>query len=181
MSIVIPSGTKSSHHAKGYKCFRSARLTTTTTGFEMTKAKGFGTNTSELATAEDTAIAVQAISPAPIAADTSAQWEQFTARPAVAATGKAFKATATGFKTVWDEELTHEYGKSFVLWGFGVLKAIALPLLSLIWLALNTFYVWVRKPETRRAAAARWQSFRAWLEQKFNYERKVDGQTEPKL
>lgn len=137
----------------------------------MTTAKGFGPKTSDLTTADNRAITVKAETVAPIAADASAKWELFTARPSVAATGSAFKTAGNGFKTIWTEEQENEYGKSFLMWGFSIFKAIALPLLSLIWLAINTAYVWTRKPETKAAIIARYQSLKTWLAPKFSYER----------
>lgn len=147
----------------------------------MSNAKGFAPKTSELATAKDTAITVQATSPAPIAADISNQWEVFTDRPAVAATASALIATGKGFKTVWDEEKENEYGKSFILWGFGVLKSIFLPLFSLLWLALNGAYIWSRKPETKTAVKAKWQALKTWASPKFGYEKEGDRQAELNL
>ena len=147
----------------------------------MTKSQKNVPKTSELATAKDTAITVQAISPAPVAADASNQWKTFTAHPGVAATGNALIATGKGFKAVWDEEKENEYGKSFVLWGFGVVKAIALPILSLLWLALNSLYVWIHKPETRAAISAKWQAVKAWVAPKSDYKGESDRQAELNL
>ena len=132
-------------------------------------------------TTEESAIVVQAPSPAPIAAAASSQWQAFAARPGIAATVSALIASGNGFKRIWNEEKQYEYGKSFIVWGFGVAKAIALPILSLFWLALNSAYIWIRKPETKTAISAKWHSLKDWAAPKFGYERSVDCQTELKL
>ena len=137
----------------------------------MTKSTKAATSTSDLATTKDTAITVQAVSPAPITADVSSQWESFTARPGVAATGNALKGAADGLGLVWAHEKEHGTGRQFLEFCLDASKAIALPILSLVWLALNSAYIWIRKPETKAAVSAKWQALKDWAAPKFNYER----------
>lgn len=144
----------------------------------MTTAKGFGPKTSELATADNSAITVQATSPAPIAADASAKWEIFTARPGVAATGSAFKKAGSGAKWLWGQEKEYGYVRKFLIFLKDAFNLIALPILSLLWLALNHLYQAARKPETKVAAAAKWQAVKVWAAPKFDYEREADRQVE---
>jgi len=144
----------------------------------MTTAKGFAPKTVELAPSNDSLIAIQPTQSAPIASDFSAQWETFTARPGIAATGSALKSTAAGFKWVWRYEKENGTMQTFAAFLWDAFKAIALPLLSLLWLALNHGYEWIRKPETKTAIVARYQSAKSWLAPKFNYEREIDAQTE---
>lgn len=140
----------------------------------MTTAKGFGSKTSELVTAPDNAITAQAISLAPIAADASAKWEAFIARPGVAATGNALSTIGNSLKAAWKEEQEDRHAQRFFVRAFEFTKAIALPILSLIWLAANHSYQIARKPETKAAAAAKWQRLKTWAAPKFDYEREAD-------
>ena len=140
----------------------------------MTTYKGFAPKTSELATADNAAITVKAVSPAPIAADLSSQWEAFTARPVVAAGIAAMTKTKDGFLTIAAEEKEFEYGRSFIKWLWNVFTTLTVPVLALLWLAINKGYVWSRKPETRAAAAAKWQSLKTWAAPKFDYETEAD-------
>ena len=130
---------------------------------------------------KDTAIAVQATQPAPIAADASARWEAFTARPGVAATGNALSTLKASAIEVWKYEKEHHTVKSFALFSWDVVQRIALPVLSLLWLALNHLYQAARKPETKAAAIAKWQTLKAWLAPKFAYETEADRNSELKL
>jgi len=134
-----------------------------------TSAKGTAAK-SELATTDNAAITVQATSPAPIVADVSNALETFTTRPAVAASLSALVATGDGVKSVWEFEQQNQFGRSVVLWAWDIFTAVALPLLSLIWLALNKIYVWAIAPQTRAAASEKWAELKAWAAPKFAYE-----------
>ena len=139
----------------------------------MTKstAKNSAAKSSELATADNAAITVQATEIAPIAADASAKWEAFTARPAIAATGNALSTLKASAIEVWEYEKENQRVKNFALFCWDVVQRIALPILSLLWLALNHLYQAARKPETRAKAAAKWQSLKVWAAPKFAYQR----------
>ena len=144
----------------------------------MTKSTS---KTSAIATAKDSAITVQATQPAPIAADASAKWEAFTARPGVAATGNALSTLKASAIEVWKYEKEHHTVKSFAEFAFDASKRIALPILNLGWLAANKGYQHARKPETKAAAIAKWQTLKAWLAPKFDYENEADRNSELKL
>jgi len=122
----------------------------------------------------DAAITVQATQPAPIAADASARWKAFTARPGVAATGNALSTLKASAIEVWKYEKEHHTVKSFALFSWDVVQRIALPILSLLWLALNHLYQAARKPEAKAAIVARYQTVKDWAAPKFGYEREVD-------
>ena len=117
----------------------------------------------------------------PINADIQSKFAEFKARPSVAATIGALAKAKDGFLDIWFEEKAHEYGRSFIEWLWSIFTAIALPLLSLLWLAINKGYVWSRKPETRAKAAAKWQSVKNWAAPKFDYETEADRNSELKL
>ena len=133
----------------------------------MTKSTQAATKTTE-----QNAIVVQAANLTPITADVSSQWQAFTTRPGVAATGNALKGAADGIALVWSHEKEHGTGRQFLEFCFDAAKAIAFPILSLVWLALNSLYVWLRKPETKATVKAKWHSLKDWAAPKFNYERK---------
>ena len=144
----------------------------------MTKSKGFAPktaareNTFALTTAADSAIETTAteIVVLPINADAQVAFSEFKARPGIAATIGALAKAKDGFVAVWAEENEHEYGRSFFEWLWSIFVAIALPLFSLLWLAINKGYVWSRKPETRAKAAEKWQVVKGW----FGAEAEVD-------
>ena len=140
----------------------------------MTKTTKAAPKTSELATANNAAITVQATELAPIAADASANWEAFTARPGVAATGKALSTVKGSLIEIWEYEKETKTGKRFAEFCLDVAKRIALPILSLLWLALNHLYQAARKPEAKAAIVARYQTVKDWAAPKFGYEREVD-------
>lgn len=144
----------------------------------MTTGNGFGPKTSELASANNVAITVKAEPVAPIAADASAKWETFTARPAIAATGNALSTIGDSLKVAWKEEQEDHHAQRFFVRAFEFARVIALPIISLLWLALNYIYQWSRKPETKAAAAAKWQVIKDWAAPKFGYEREADRQVE---
>ena len=123
-------------------------------------------------TTEQNAIVVQTANLTPIAAAASAKWESIASRPGVAATGNALKGAADGLGLVWAHEKEHGTGRQFLEFCLDAAKAIALPILSLFWLALNSAYIWIRKPETKTAISAKWRSLKNWAAPKFNYERK---------
>ena len=147
----------------------------------MTKTTKAAPKTSELATANNAAITVQATELAPITADASAKWESFTARPGVAATGNALSTLKASAIEVWEYEKEHHTVKRFALFSWDAVQRIALPVLSLLWLALNHLYQAARKPETKAAAIAKWQTLKAWLAPKFAYETEADRNSELKL
>ena len=183
-AIVIPTATKAAHRepyaalpmrqaiSDRRKSFSRCSLLK---GFsKMTKTTKAAPKTSELATANNAAITVQATQPAPIAADASAKWEAFTARPGVAATGNALSTLKASAIEVWKYEKEHHTVKSFALFSWDVVQRIALPILSLLWLALNHLYQAARKPEAKAAIVARYQAVKDWAAPKFGYEREVD-------
>ena len=157
----------------------------------MTKAKSTkpDANTSELSQEKLASMALDFVcgdnaaitKPAPIAADASAKWEAFTARPPIAATGNALSTLKASAIEVWKYEKEHHTVKSFALFSWDVVQRIALPVLSLLWLALNHLYQAARKPETKAAAIAKWQTLKAWLAPKFAYETEADRNSELKL
>ena len=132
-------------------------------------------------TTEQNAIVVQTANLTPIAAAASAKWESIASRPGVAATGNALKGAADGLGLVWAHEKEHGTGRQFLEFCLDAAKAIALPILSLFWLALNNAYLWLRKPETKATVSAKWQALKDWAAPKFGYERSADCQTELKL
>ena len=134
-----------------------------------TSAKGIAA-TSELATANNAVITVQATSPAPIVADVSSAWDAFKDRPGVAASLSALSKAKDGFIYIWEAEKEEQFGQSVVAFFWQIFKAVALPLLSLVWLALNKGYVWALQPQTRAAASEKWQEVKGW----FGAETEVD-------
>lgn len=132
--------------------------------------------TSELATANNAAITVQATSPAPIVVDVSSAWDSFSVRPGVAASLFALSKTKDGFMYIWEAEQEEQFGQSVVVFFWQIFKAVALPLLSLIWLAVNKAYVWLIAPQTRAATSEKWAELQNWLAPKFNYSRTADEQ-----
>ena len=147
----------------------------------MTNSKGFTPKASELATAKDSAIEVQAISLSPINQDAQNALAAFTARPVVAASLSALVATGEGVKLVWAHEMEYHTVRNFLGFTFDALKAIFAPLFAVLWTAINKGYVWTRKPETRAAAAAKWQSVKVWAAPKFAYEQEADRDASLKL
>ena len=143
----------------------------------MTKATKAAPKTSELATAENSAITVKAVSPAPIAADASAKWESFTACPVVSASLFALTATGDGVKLVWAHEQEFHTFRLFLFFVYDGLKAIFTPLFAVLWMAINSLYVWTRKPETKAAVAAKWQAVKGWAAPKFGYDREADRES----
>ena len=127
-----------------------------------TSAKGTAA-TSELATANNVAITVQSTSPAPIAVDVSSAWDSFSVRPGVAASLSALSKTKDGFMYIWEAEQEEQFGQSVVVFLWQIFKAVVLPLLSLVWLALNKGYVWALQPQTRAAASEKWQEVKGWF------------------
>jgi hypothetical protein len=95
----------------------------------------------------------------------------FKARPAVVLTLQSFNTSFNGLQAVWQFESENKFGQSVALWLIDIFKAVVLPLLSLLWLALTTAYQIARKPETRAAFIARYESLKGWLAPKFGYER----------
>ncbi len=140
----------------------------------MTKTTKAAAKTSELATADHSAITVQSTSLAPITADASAKWESFTARPAVAAAGDTLSTLKGSLVEIWAYEKEKQTVKHFALFCWDVAQRISLPILSLLWLALNHLYQFIRKPETRAQVAAKWQSLKAWAAPKYDYETEAD-------
>lgn len=140
----------------------------------MTKANKTAPTTSKLATADNSAITVQATELAPIAADASAKWESFTARPGVAATGSAFKKAGSGAKWLWAQEKEYGNVRKFLIFLKDAFNAVVLPLLSLVWLALNHVYQWSRKPETKASVIACYQLAKTWAAPKYDYETEAD-------
>ena len=134
-----------------------------------TSAKGTAA-TSELATTNNAAITVQATSPAPIFADVSSAWDAFRARSGVAASLSALSKTKDGFTYIWEAEQEEQFGQSVVAFFWQIFKAVVLPLLSLIWLALNKAYVWLIAPKTRATASEKWAELKEWAAPKFDCE-----------
>ena len=134
-----------------------------------TSAKGTAA-TSELAAASNATITVQSTSPLPIIADASNAWNSFSDLPSVAASLSALKSTREGFMYIWEAEQEERFGQRVFTFLWQIFKAVALPLLSLVWLALNKGYVWILQPETRATAFTKWQELKGWAAPKFGYE-----------
>ena len=125
----------------------------------------------ELTMASNAAITVQATLPAPIVTDISNAWDSFRVRPGVAVSLSALSKTKEGFIYIWEAEQEEQFGQSVVVFFWQIFKTVALPLLSLIWLALNKGYVWAIAPQTRAAASEKWQELKEWAAPKFGYEK----------
>ena len=140
-------------------------------------------DTSALATAKESAIETTAseIIVLPINSDVQTAFSSFTARPLIAAGINAAVKTKDGFLAIAAEEKEYEYGRSFIKWLWNVFTALTVPVLALLWLAINKGYVWTRNPETRAEAATKWQSLKDWAAPKFAYETEADRQVELKL
>lgn len=102
----------------------------------------------------------------------------FTSHPAVALTGDAIKATVAGVKLVVDHEREYHAAQHFFQFCIDAFKAIALPLLSLVWLALTTAYKFARNPETKAYIVARYEAVKAWAAPKFGDEYSDSDQLE---
>ncbi|MGB3298666.1 MAG: hypothetical protein WBA76_10390 [Phormidesmis sp.] len=139
-------------------------------GFAPTKTQKPATATQEtaIATIDTSATEIVVL---PINSDIKTAFTEFKARPFVAAVIAAFTKAKDGFLKVLDEEKENSYGLSFLQWLWGIFAAVVLPVLSLLWLALNKGYVWARKKETRAAASAKWQAVKDWAAPKYDYER----------
>ena len=94
---------------------------------------------------------------------TIARVDSFTPaeHPAIAATISAFSTARDGCNVIWAHEMEHQTGRAFVVFCFEVFKAIVLPLLALLWLAMTTAYRWARSAETRRWIKNRVESVRS--------------------
>ena len=145
--------------------------------FATAKTQKPATTTQETAitTIEATATEIAVL---PINTDVQTAFTEFKARQGIAATIDALTKVKDGFVSVWKEEKEHEYGRSFFEWLWSIFTVIALPLFSLGWLAINKGYVWMRKPETRAKASAKWQSVKNWAAPKFDYETEADRNSE---
>jgi hypothetical protein len=95
----------------------------------------------------------------------------FKAHPATNLTIQSFQASFNGLAAVWAFEQENHFGQSVALWLIDIFKAVALPILSLIWLALSMAYQKAKHPATRAAVVSRYQSAKAWASPKFGYER----------
>jgi hypothetical protein len=104
---------------------------------------------------------------------------QLEVHPAAVNTAQAFKDTWTGLQAVWQFEKENQFGLSVLKFVGDIFVQVVLPLLSLIWLALSTAYRTARKPETKAAVIARYQSAKAWMAPKFGYERNAEQLTLP--
>ena len=132
------------------------------------------TNSAALSTASDSAIEVTATPLAPINQDTQNAIASFASRPVVAASLSALNATGEGVRLVWAHEMEYHTVRHFFGFLLDAAKAIFAPLFAVLWLAINRAYVWVRKPETRAAVSAKWQSLKTWAAPKFAYETEAD-------
>ena len=144
-------------------------------GFATTKTQKPATATQETAIATIATSATEIVA-FPINADVQNKFIEFKARPAVAAIIAAFVKAKDGFLKVLAEEKENNYGLSFLQWLWGIFAAVVLPVLALLWLAVNRGYVWARKPETRAAASAKWQSLKDWAAPQYDYERGAEDE-----
>lgn len=149
----------------------------------MTTYKGFSPKTSELAPANNSVIAVQAedITPLALTADAQGAIATFTACPGIAATGNAFSKAKDGIVLMWEREQKSSTVKNFFIFLWDAGKAIVWPLILLLWSAMNAVHVWRQKPDTKKAAAEKWQAVKGWFEPKFAYETEADRNSELEL
>jgi hypothetical protein len=101
------------------------------------------------------------------------------AHPAPNPTIQSFKASANGLAAVWAFESENKFGRSVATFLKDIFVQVALPLLSLLWLALSTAYRTARKPETKAAIIARYEALKTWAAPKFGYERDAEQLTLP--
>jgi hypothetical protein len=103
----------------------------------------------------------------------------FRAHPAANLTVKSFTTSFNGLQAVWQFEQENRFGRSVASFLKDIFVQVALPLLSLLWLALSTAYRTARKPETKAAIIARYESVKAWASPKLGYERPAEQLTLP--
>jgi hypothetical protein len=80
---------------------------------------------------------------------------------------------------VWAFESENKFGRSVAIFLRDIFVQVALPLLSLLWLALSAVYQKASKPETKAAIIARYEAVKAWASPKFDYERDAEQLTLP--
>jgi hypothetical protein len=100
-------------------------------------------------------------------------------RPSLALIRQSFKTSADGLAAVWAFESENKFGQSVLFWFADIFGAVALPILSLIWLALKLVYQKANHPDTRAAIIARYEVVKAWASPKFDYERDTEQLTLP--
>jgi hypothetical protein len=103
----------------------------------------------------------------------------FKAHPATMLTIQSFTTSFNGLAAVWQFEQENKFGQSVAIFLKDIFVQVALPLLSLLWLALSTAYRTARKPETKAAIIARYEAAKAWMAPKFGYERDAEQLTLP--
>lgn len=104
---------------------------------------------------------------------------RFTAHPASIAVKSAIVSSYNGLQAVWQFEQENRFGRSVAIFLKDIFVQVALPLLSLLWLALSTAYRTARKPETKAAIVARYEAVKVWASPKFGYERDAEQLTLP--
>jgi hypothetical protein len=133
-----------------------------------------------LKTAVEKATAIAAKNPDAIPPDAlSAVQKEVGVKPALALARQSFKASADGLAAVWAFESENKFGQSVAIFLKDIFVQVALPLLSLLWLVLSTAYRTARKPETKAAIIARYESLKAWASPEFGYERDSEQLTLP--
>jgi hypothetical protein len=103
----------------------------------------------------------------------------FRAHPAADLIIQSFKSSFNGLAAVWAFEQENRFGRSVATFLKDIFVQVALPLLSLLWLALSTAYQKASKPETKAAIIARYEAVKAWAAPKFGYEREAEQLTLP--
>jgi hypothetical protein len=103
----------------------------------------------------------------------------FRAHPATNLTIQSFTTSFNGLQAVWAFESENKFGQSVAIFLKDIFVQVALPLLSLLWLALSTVYRTARKPETKAAIIARYEAVKTWASPKFGYERDAEQVTLP--
>lgn len=83
---------------------------------------------------------------------------------------QALSASAKGFATVWSHEMENKFGRTVVIWSWDIFVAVALPILSFLWLGVSTFARFVCKPETWKYISAQCRKVSDWLSLKFGSE-----------
>ena len=149
-----------------------------TTATSITEDAQSAIATTDVSTIETAAVEVVDL---PINTDAQAAFSAFTARPFVAAVISALVKVKDGFLSVLEEEKEHNYGLSFVQWLWSIFSAVVLPVLALLWLALNKGYVWARKEKTAADIKAKWQVLRTWFAPQHDYEQGTEDEGALKL
>lgn len=99
----------------------------------------------------------------------------FTAHPAVSLTGNSIKATVAGVKLMIEYERESHAVQNFFEFCIDGFKAVVLPILSLLWVAIVTGFEFARNPETKDYIVARYEALKVWFSPKFGDEYAADS------